>query len=248
MTNPSEAVELLPCPNPWCCTKNAPLPGNGPAGWRVYCGCGVKTYARPTIEEAKAEWNRRADHPPQAEGEAVAWRKWLPIGAPPMDGQWFAARAPVGQGWQVRVVHYADRHDRLPIDHSGLMWEAEPTEWLPLFDFTRLYAQQAATASNTTAGYEAEGVVDQALSAPQQGVEAVREKVAAFEDWLNEPPTRDRTESPDARDYRHDTYRRWEPLCRAVLAALRPSPDSGGSGFHSGPQERPSIPTEPAST
>lgn len=76
------------------------------------------------------------------EGEAVAWQKWTATNSPPINGDWFVARAPVGDCWQVRVVHYADKFDRLPIDHSGNMWSAEPTEWLSLHQFSKAHPIQ----------------------------------------------------------------------------------------------------------
>lgn len=79
-------------------------------------------------------------HPeaPKVEQEPVAWRDWSAGSRPPMSGEWFVAKCAEA----VRVVHYADKHDRLPIDHSGWVWPSLPTHWVPL----REYAHPASAS------------------------------------------------------------------------------------------------------
>jgi hypothetical protein len=102
----------------------------------------------------------------------------------------------------------------------------------------------AAPAGDTTAGYGAEGVVDK-NPAPQEGVEAAR---------VGSPLERERFlsivgERLDAAFWAGSEMSQTFDSAKetdAILAALRPSPDSGGSGFHSG--LTPSIPGGEAST
>jgi hypothetical protein len=49
-----------------------------------------------------------------------------------------------------------------------------------------------------------------------------REQLTAFEDFLNEPQRTGRDESPELRDYRHEAYRLWEPICRVLTAKVKP--------------------------
>lgn len=49
-------------------------------------------------------------------------------------------------------------------------------------------------------------------------VEGLRTMVGEFEDFINEPPQYE--DQRMVRDYRHEAYRKWEPLCRATLSLL----------------------------
>lgn len=88
----------------------------------------------------------KADPHRAAEGAVLDWQKWTRSNEPPLDGEWFVARA----GRTVRVVHYDDKHDRLPIDHTGWVWPTEPTHWALLRDFSACLP--VPPAINTTAG------------------------------------------------------------------------------------------------
>lgn len=77
-----------------------------------------------------------------AAGEPVAWRKWTSDDHPPYDGEWFVAKSE----YAVRIVHYADKHDRLPIDHTDWAWPSVPTHWLKLSDFYRLHPSPTPAA------------------------------------------------------------------------------------------------------
>lgn len=77
--------------------------------------------------------------------------------------------------------------------------------------------------------------VDAALaSTPQPAVaeetldEKLRPLLLAFEDFLNEPPRIWDIEPMEVRDYRHEAYRKWEPLCREILAAIRQGQNEEG--------------------
>lgn len=48
----------------------------------------------------------------------------------------------------------------------------------------------------------------------------LRERLLAFEDMINMPPTTSRDEPPELRDYRHRIYREWEKLCADTLSLL----------------------------
>ncbi len=66
------AVELLPCPNPWC---EYPL-GRGIGhhkrdGWRIVCACGVATPRFGSEAEAKLAWNTRTHQTDRAAVEAL---------------------------------------------------------------------------------------------------------------------------------------------------------------------------------
>lgn len=54
---------------------------------------------------------------------------WMDIETAPRNGDWFVART---EGGDERKVHFADKHDRLPIDHSEWVWVTMPVEWKPL--------------------------------------------------------------------------------------------------------------------
>lgn len=55
--------------------------------------------------------------------------------------------------------------------------------------------------------------------------------VLAMEDFINQPASRDAVETPEVRDYRHEAYRVWSPLCRAILDAARSdAPQGEGEG------------------
>lgn len=51
-------------------------------------------------------------------------------------------------------------------------------------------------------------------------VAKLREMLLAVEDFINEPPRRYDIEPMEVRDYRHELYRKWSPLCQAILASL----------------------------
>jgi len=51
---------------------------------------------------------------------------WQPIETAPRDGTWFIARTAFGYE---RKVHYADKSDRFPIDHSEEAWSTCPVQW-----------------------------------------------------------------------------------------------------------------------
>lgn len=58
-------IKLAGCPNPWCGNGGA-LSANSPSGWRIQCGCGVRTYACKTEAAARAMWNARSLLPTRA--------------------------------------------------------------------------------------------------------------------------------------------------------------------------------------
>ncbi len=72
------------------------------------------------------------DRTSEPEAGAVAWIDFKPGSYPPLNGEWFVAKCPQA----VRVVHYADKGDRLPIDHTGWAWPSLPTHWMRLRDYT----------------------------------------------------------------------------------------------------------------
>ena len=51
---------------------------------------------------------------------------WKPIHTAPRNGDWFIARTKNGT---TRVVHFADKFDRLPISHDDVVWSTAPIEW-----------------------------------------------------------------------------------------------------------------------
>lgn len=66
-------AELLHCPNPWCMAGGTAMIVKGLAGWRVACGCGIRTDAHALEKEAVAAWNTRAPVPQSVEvGKALA--------------------------------------------------------------------------------------------------------------------------------------------------------------------------------
>ena len=60
--------------------------------------------------------------------DAEAMAAWLDMAAAPRDRTWFWAETANGQG---RWVHFADRSDRYPIDHTDGCWSTEPVRWRP---------------------------------------------------------------------------------------------------------------------
>lgn len=67
---------------------------------------------------------------------ALSWNYWTRVNEPPRTGEWFVARA----GSEVRIVHFVDKNDRLPVDHSGKMWATAPMLWAPLAEFISHYS------------------------------------------------------------------------------------------------------------
>jgi len=57
--------------------------------------------------------------------------------------------------------------------------------------------------------------------------ESLRQMLCEFDDYLNEPPRLYRIEPMEVRDYRNEAYRKWAPLCRAILSLL---PQEKGNG------------------
>lgn len=51
----------------------------------------------------------------------------------------------------------------------------------------------------------------------------VKSMLLDFEDFINQPPQYE--ELRMVRDYRHELYRKWGPLCRAILSSLQPDTD-----------------------
>jgi hypothetical protein len=101
---------------------------------------------------------------------------WLPFRHQrdvPTDGTWFAART---AGGTVRIVHYANKSHRFPIDHSEEMWPTEPVEWMPLEAFARHAAPYRARIA------ELEEAAAEMLVAFADGVDwADKAKRAAYE-------------------------------------------------------------------
>jgi hypothetical protein len=72
MTNtPNQAEGLLPCPNPWCKTKNRPvlypIRGFTKPLWAVCCPCGVQAPDGLSEAEAVTAWNTRSPSPGREE-------------------------------------------------------------------------------------------------------------------------------------------------------------------------------------
>lgn len=59
-------------------------------------------------------------------------REWFDIATAPRDGTWFYAKALTFDDPAVRVVHFADSHDRFPIHDDMPPWTVAPTQWRPL--------------------------------------------------------------------------------------------------------------------
>lgn len=57
---------------------------------------------------------------------------WFDISTAPRDGTWFYAKALWFDDATVRVVQFADIHDRFPIHDAMPAWTTEPTQWRPL--------------------------------------------------------------------------------------------------------------------
>lgn len=86
-------------------------------------------------QRAEALAHTGDDMHPQPNGETrTPWRVWTADDHPPYDGKWFVAKC----DFAVRVVHYEDQHDRLPIDHTGWAWPSVPTHWMRLSDLLAL--------------------------------------------------------------------------------------------------------------
>lgn len=71
--------------------------------------------------------------------------------------------------------------------------------------------------------FEALTAAELAEPAPtaRSGAVKVKELMCDFEDFINQPPQYE--DQRMVRDYRHELYRKWEPLCRLILAALEPA-------------------------
>jgi hypothetical protein len=55
----------------------------------------------------------------------------------------------------------------------------------------------------------------------------LREMLLAVEDFINEPQRNRDIEPMEVRDYRHELYRKWSPLCQAILALRQTLPIHG---------------------
>lgn len=53
-----------------------------------------------------------------------------------------------------------------------------------------------------------------------EALEKCRKQLCDLEDFINGPPPIYDIEPMEVRDYRHELYRKFEPLCRSFLAAL----------------------------
>jgi len=67
----------------------------------------------------------------------------------------------------------------------------------------------------------------------------LREKIAAVEDFIDQPPRSYGPEPMEVRDYRHSLYRIWSPLRDAILARINSTPMASDS-------EMPTIWEDPA--
>jgi hypothetical protein len=54
---------------------------------------------------------------------------WQDIATAPRDRTWFWAYADYYGRPVLRLVHFDDEYDRLPIDHTGRSWPTAPTLW-----------------------------------------------------------------------------------------------------------------------
>lgn len=66
--------KLKPCPNPWCISTTAPFAFKlDRHGWRIECGCGVRTFSQLSMEDAASMWNARThpSPPSPARGEEL---------------------------------------------------------------------------------------------------------------------------------------------------------------------------------
>ena len=52
----------------------------------------------------------------------------------------------------------------------------------------------------------------------------LRKMLGEFEDYIDQPPSYE--DQRMVRDYRHELYRKWQPLCRSILSLLASSPDA----------------------
>lgn len=52
--------------------------------------------------------------------------------------------------------------------------------------------------------------------------EQIRALLLEVEDFINEPPRSHDIEPIEVRDYRHQLYRKWTPLCRQILLMIDP--------------------------
>lgn len=86
-------------------------------------------------EPAPPDWCPIAARPaPQPAADTrVVDQEWMPIETAPRDGTWFRAKTMGSPGFeQIRLVHFADKYDRLPINGEDVMWTRLPTHWQPL--------------------------------------------------------------------------------------------------------------------
>ncbi|WP_062770359.1 hypothetical protein [Sphingopyxis terrae] len=108
-----------------------------------------ETIARLTAQSGEGRSGAGEDDAGIAEKLAMRWRPIGRFASMPLDGTWFVARCTAPGYSAVRIVHYADRCDRLPIDHSGWVWPSAPTEWMPLDEFTAALNLTRSTALQT---------------------------------------------------------------------------------------------------
>lgn len=90
-------------------------------------------------------------------------------------------------------------------------------------EYTRsdLVAEQAAENERLKVGIKkADQAANQALSST--GAVKVKALLQDFEDFIDQPPQYE--DQRMVRDYRHELYRKWSPLCRAILSALEDHP------------------------
>jgi hypothetical protein len=55
----------------------------------------------------------------------------------------------------------------------------------------------------------------------ETGSDKLREMLLAVEDFINEPQRNRDIEPMEVRDYRHELYRVWSPLCQAILSLTK---------------------------
>jgi hypothetical protein len=90
----------------------------------------------------------------------------------------------------------------------------------------RLFAYRDASKMAVPICIEAADTLAAAIKEDRTGgasdVEGLYEMLLAFEDFINSPPQYE--DQRMVRDYRHELYRKWEPLCRAILPFAKRNP------------------------